>query len=288
MFQSFINRQKKYAKTKASDLKPEIPAGMYTKCPHCKNNLYMIDLIANLGVCMQCDGHLPVSPRGRLAKLMDPNTFEEFDKEMTTSNPLDFEEYEHKVEGYIKKTDENEAVVTGKGKINGFTTIVAVMDSRFMMGSMGSVVGEKITRAIEYATENSLPVIIFCASGGARMQEGIYSLMQMAKTSAALARHDEKGLLYISVLTHPTTGGVTASFAMLGDIILAEPNALVGFAGPRVIEQTINQKLPQGFQKAEFLLEHGMIDGIVNRKEMKQTLGRLLEFHSKEGEVCKR
>ncbi|MGL6174451.1 MAG: acetyl-CoA carboxylase, carboxyltransferase subunit beta [Cellulosilyticaceae bacterium] len=282
MFQSFINRQKKYAKTKASNSKAEIPQGMYTKCPHCKNNLYVIDLIANLGVCMQCNGHLAVSPRGRLQKLLDVGTFQEFDGTLKTANPLVFEDYEEKIESYVNKTDENEAVITGMGKIEGIDTVVAVMDSRFMMGSMGSVVGEKITRAVEYATKHSLPIIIFSASGGARMQEGIISLMQMAKTSAALARHDENGLLYISVLTHPTTGGVTASFAMLGDVILAEPNALVGFAGPRVIEQTIKQKLPQGFQRAEFLLEHGMIDGIIERKEMRQTLGRLLEFHGKE------
>lgn len=283
MFQTLINRQKKYAKTKTSNVKTEIPQGMYTKCPHCKNNLYVIDLIANHGVCMQCDGHLSISPKSRLIKLIDPNTFEEFDKNMTTVNPLEFEGYEQKVEEYSKKTDAQEAVITGKGKISGYQTVVVVMDSRFMMGSMGSVVGEKITRAIEYATGHNLPIIIFSASGGARMQEGILSLMQMAKTSAALARHDEKGLLYISVLTNPTTGGVTASFAMLGDIILAEPNALVGFAGPRVIEQTIKQKLPQGFQKAEFLLEHGMIDAIVNRKSMKVTLGNLLMLHDKEG-----
>ncbi|MEG2256465.1 MAG: acetyl-CoA carboxylase carboxyltransferase subunit beta, partial [Cetobacterium sp.] len=173
----------------------------------------MIDLIANHGVCMQCDGHLSISPKSRLIKLIDPNTFEEFDKNMTTVNPLEFEGYEQKVEEYSKKTDAQEAVITGKGKISGYQTVVVVMDSRFMMGSMGSVVGEKITRAIEYATGHNLPIIIFSASGGARMQEGILSLMQMAKTSAALARHDEKGLLYISVLTNPTTGGVTASFA---------------------------------------------------------------------------
>lgn len=283
MFQTLINRQKKYAKTKTSPVRSEIPEGMYTKCPYCKNNLYVIDLIANHGVCMQCNGHLSISPKSRLMKLIDPNTFEEFDEDMTTVNPLEFEDYEKKIEEYTKKTDGHEAVVTGKGCINGFQTVVAVMDSRFMMGSMGSVVGEKITRAIEYATEHNLPIIIFSASGGARMQEGILSLMQMAKTSAALARHDEKGLLYISVLTNPTTGGVTASFAMLGDIILAEPNALVGFAGPRVIEQTIGQKLPEGFQRAEFLLEHGMIDAIVERKSMKATLGNLLMFHDKEG-----
>ena len=283
MFQSLMNRQKKYAKTSSSPKKAEIPQGMYVKCPQCKNNLYVIDLIANVGVCMDCNGHLPISPYSRLAKLLDPNSFNEFDKDMKTLNPLCFEEYEEKILSYTKKTDQNEAAVTGVGTIGGIKTVVAVMDSRFMMGSMGSVVGEKITRAIEYATAQNLPIIIFSASGGARMQEGILSLMQMAKTSAALARHDEKGLLYISVLTHPTTGGVTASFAMLGDIILAEPNALVGFAGPRVIEQTIKQKLPQGFQRAEFLLEHGMIDAVVDRKEMRETLTTLLSFHTKGG-----
>ena len=227
MFQSLMNRQKKYDKTSSSPKKAEIPQGMYVKCPQCKNNLYVIDLIANVGVCMDCNGHLPISPYSRLAKLLDPNSFNEFDKDMKTLNPHCFEEYEEKMLSYTKKTDQNEAAVTGVGTIGGIKTVVAVMDSRFMMGSMGSVVGEKITRAIEYATAQNLPIIIFSASGGARMQEGILSLMQMAKTSAALARHDEKGLLYISVLTHPTTGGVTASFAMLGDIILAEPNAMI-------------------------------------------------------------
>lgn len=284
MLSALIGRQKKYAQTKTTQSKPEVPKGMYTKCPHCKKNIYVIDLIANIGVCTYCNGHLPISPSARISKLIDLDSFEEFDKEMKSANPLEFEGYEDKIETTMKKIEQNEAVITGKGRIGGIETVLAVMDSRFIMGSMGSVVGEKITRAIEYATAHELPIIIFSASGGARMQEGIISLMQMAKTSAALARHDEKGLLYISVLTNPTTGGVTASFAMLGDIIIAEPNALIGFAGPRVIEQTIRQKLPQGFQRSEFLLEHGMIDCIVERKDIRDSLYKLLKFHAKEGQ----
>lgn len=284
MLSALIGRQKKYAQTKTTQSKPEVPKGMYTKCPHCKKNIYVIDLIANIGVCTYCNGHLPISPSARISKLIDLDSFEEFDKEMKSANPLEFEGYEDKIETTMKKVEQNEAVITGKGRIGGIETVLAVMDSRFIMGSMGSVVGEKITRAIEYATAHELPIIIFSASGGARMQEGIISLMQMAKTSVALARHDEKGLLYISVLTNPTTGGVTASFAMLGDIIIAEPNALIGFAGPRVIEQTIRQKLPQGFQRSEFLLEHGMIDCIVERKDMRDSLYKLLKFHAKEGQ----
>ncbi len=282
MLDSFIKKKKKYTTMRATSQKADIPQGMFIKCPCCKKNIYVIDLLSSLSVCTHCDHHMPMSPKMRLSKIIDKGSFKEFDKNMKSLNPLHFQGYENKVKGYMAKTDENEAVITGEAAVDGIRTVIAIMDSRFMMGSMGSVVGEKITRAIEYATNNTLPIIIFTASGGARMQEGIYSLMQMAKTSAALARHDEKGLLYISVLTDPTTGGVTASFAMLGDLILAEPNALIGFAGPRVIEQTIKQKLPQGFQKAEFLLEHGMIDYIVHRKDMKNTLSTLLKLHVKE------
>ena len=279
MLNSLMGRRKKYTKAKDTSSRVEVPKGMYTKCPHCKKNIYIIDLIANIGVCTFCEGHLTISPNARIAKLVDPGTFKELDKELHTLNPLGFEGYEQKIEQYKKRTDENEAVITGVGSINENEVVLALMDSRFMMGSMGSVVGEKITRATEYATRHRLPLIIFTASGGARMQEGIFSLMQMAKTSAALAKHHEEGLLYISVLTNPTTGGVTASFAMLGDIILAEPGALIGFAGPRVIEQTIHQKLPQGFQRSEFLLEHGMVDAIVPRNELRNTLSKLLEMH---------
>lgn len=282
MLSALIGRQKKYARTKTTQAKPEVPKGMYTKCPQCKKNIYVIDLISNIGVCPSCSNHLPISPNGRISKLIDLETFEEFDKDMTSANPMDFEGYEDKIKTTMKKVEQKEAVITGKGMIKGIETVIAVMDPRFIMGSMGSVVGEKITRAIEYATDHKLPIIIFSASGGARMQEGIFSLMQMAKTSAALARHDDASLLFISVLTNPTTGGVTASFAMLGDIIISEPNALVGFAGPRVIEQTIKQKLPQGFQRAEFLLEHGMIDCIVERKNMREELYTLLKLHIKE------
>lgn len=285
MFQSLMNR-KKYGKvdnvqSEDSQKKVEIPAGMYAKCPHCKKSIYIKDLDDTIGVCTSCEGYFPISARMRINNIADKDSFIEFDKDLESKNPLNFKDYGLKLESYMVRTSEKEAVLTGMAKINNNDCIIAVMDSRFMMGSMGEVVGEKITRAIEYATENKLPVIIFCASGGARMQEGIFSLMQMAKTSAALAKHDDAGLLYISVLTHPTTGGVTASFAMLGDIILSEPQALIGFAGPRVIEQTIGQKLPNGFQKAEFLLEHGMIDKIVERKDFGKILGLLLKWHAK-------
>jgi acetyl-CoA carboxylase carboxyl transferase subunit beta len=211
---------------------------------------------------------------------MDRDTFEEFDANINTVNPLDFKGYESKIENMKNGTGLNEAVVTGKGKISGIEVVICVMDSFFMMGSMGSVVGEKITRAVEKATHLGLPLIIFTTSGGARMQEGIFSLMQMAKVSAALKKFSDRGLLYITVLTDPTTGGVTASFAMLGDIIISEPGALIGFAGKRVIEQTTKQKLPEGFQRAEFLLEHGFIDKIVPRRELKITLRDILFIHS--------
>lgn len=217
----------------------------------------------------------------RIEMIADENSFEEWDMDLQTENPLDYKGYEEKIEKLQEKTGLREAVVTGKATILGHPAVLAVCDGRFMMASMGEIVGEKITRAVERATRQELPVIIFACSGGARMQEGIVSLMQMAKTSAALKRHSDAGLLYISVLTDPTTGGVTASFAMLGDIILAEPKALIGFAGPRVIEQTIGQKLPKGFQRSEFLLEHGFIDQIVERPKMRETLGRILEFHGK-------
>ncbi|AOY77494.1 acetyl-CoA carboxylase, carboxyltransferase subunit beta [Clostridium formicaceticum] len=222
--------------------------------------------------------------RDRIKELADENTFIEYDAELKTTDPLNFPNYTEKVISAMSSTHENEVVITGEAKIQGEPCILCVMDPNFIMGSMGSVVGEKITRAIEKAIESKLPVIIFCASGGARMQEGILSLMQMAKTSAALARLSEEGLLYISVLTNPTTGGVTASFAMLGDIILAEPGALIGFAGPRVIEQTIRQKLPEGFQKSEFLQAKGFVDKIVDRKDMRNVLSKILKIHAVGGE----
>lgn len=275
--------KKKYALSSKDSKKVEVPEGIYVKCPKCKKNIYRPDLKKNLGICPQCGYYYPLSARGRLNLIVDKESFEEMDAKLISGNPLEFDGYDEKLQKYMEKTQQNEAVITGKAKIEGQETIIAIMDSGFMMGSMGSVVGEKVTRAIERATNEQLPLIIFTASGGARMQEGIYSLMQMAKTSAALARHDAKGLLYISVLTDPTTGGVTASFATLGDIILAEPGALIGFAGPRVIEQTIKQKLPEGFQSAEFLLEKGQIDAIVNREDLRNTLSKLLKYHQKEG-----
>jgi acetyl-CoA carboxylase carboxyl transferase beta subunit len=259
--------------------KPSIPDGMWDKCEKCGEIIYIKDLEDNLRICPRCDTHLRVSASDRINQIIDDGTFNEYDKNLRSANPLDFLDYEKKISAIQEQTDMLEAVITGKGKINDIETVVAVMDSRFMMGSMGSAVGEKITRAVEKATKSRLPIIIFTASGGARMQEGIYSLMQMAKVSAAIARHNYSGLLYITVLTDPTTGGVTASFAMLGDIILAEPGALIGFAGKRVIEQTIKQKLPAEFQRSEFLLDHGFVDLIVSRHKLKKILGQVLLMH---------
>jgi len=260
--------------------RPNIPSGMWVKCETCGKILYNKDLESSIMTCDNCKTHFRIGSRERINYTIDDGTFIEYDTNMISDNPIDFEGYEDKLQVLRDKTLLNDAVITGEGKINGQDTVVAVMDSNFMMGSMGSVVGEKITRAIEKATEVKKPIIIFTASGGARMQEGIFSLMQMAKTSAAIARHNEKGCLYVTVLTDPTTGGVTASFAMLGDIILAEPNALIGFAGQRVIEQTIKQKLPEGFQRAEFLLDKGFVDKIVDRKDMKDTLTEILKDHA--------
>lgn len=257
----------------------EMLIGKWVKCDSCKEILYKEDVHKNYSVCPNCGKHFRISARRRLEQIVDENTFEEMDSDLQTTDPLQFEGYTKKIALLQEKTKINEAVKTGIGKINGEQAVIAIMDGNFLMGSMGCVVGEKITRAIETAIEKKLPLIMFCVSGGARMQEGIISLMQMAKTSSALAKLDDAGLLYISVLTDPTTGGVTASFAMLGDIILAEPDALIGFAGPRVIEQTLKQKLPEGFQRSEFLLEHGFIDKIVTRKDMKDTLSQILKLH---------
>lgn len=257
----------------------EMLIGKWVKCDSCKEILYKEDVHKNYSVCPNCGKHFRISARRRLEQIVDENTFEEMDSDLQTTDPLQFEGYTKKIALLQEKTKINEAVKTGIGKINGEKAVIAIMDGNFLMGSMGCVVGEKITRAIETAIEKRLPLIMFCVSGGARMQEGIISLMQMAKTSSALAKLDDASLLYISVLTDPTTGGVTASFAMLGDIILAEPDALIGFAGPRVIEQTLKQKLPEGFQRSEFLLEHGFIDKIVTRKDMKDTLSQILKLH---------
>ena len=260
--------------------RPEVPAGLLRKCNKCGAAIIAEDVKKEYYICPKCHGYFRIHAYRRIEILADEGSFEEWDKEMEFVNPLDFRGYEEKVARLKEQTNLDEAVVTGKVMINGNPAVVGVCDGRFMMASMGHIVGEKITRAVERATEEKLPVIIFTCSGGARMQEGIVSLMQMAKTSAALKRHSNAGQLYISVLTDPTTGGVTASFAMLGDIILAEPRALVGFAGPRVIEQTIGQKLPKGFQRSEFLLDHGFVDRIVEREEMKDVLTQILEMHS--------
>ena len=261
--------------------RPEVPEGLLRKCNKCGAAIIAEEVKRDGYICPKCGGYFRVHAYRRIQMVADPDTFEEWDHDLTGGNPMHYRGYEEKVHALQEKTGLQEAVVTGKCRINGKETVLAVCDGRFMMSSMGWAVGEKITRAVENATEKRLPVIIFACSGGARMQEGITSLMQMAKTSAALRRHSDAGLLYVSVLTEPTTGGVTASFAMLGDVILAEPGALIGFAGPRVIEQTIHQKLPKGFQRAEFLLAHGFIDDIVKRENLKETLGKILTFHEK-------
>lgn len=259
--------------------RPEVPEGLLRKCNKCGAAIIAEDVKQGNYICPKCGGYFRIHAYRRIQMVIDEGTFEEWDHDLTGGNPVNYKGYPEKVQALQEKTGLKEAVVTGRGKINGRETVIAVCDGRFLMASMGWAVGEKITRAVERATEEKLPVIIFACSGGARMQEGITSLMQMAKTSAALERHSKAGLLYVSVLTEPTTGGVTASFAMLGDIILAEPGALIGFAGPRVIEQTIRQKLPKGFQRAEFLVEHGFVDDIVRRENLKETLGKILEMH---------
>ena len=262
--------------------RPEVPEGLLRKCNKCGGAIITEDVKNGYYICPKCGGYFRVHAYHRVEMIADEGTFEEWDQGLTTRNPLNYKGYEEKLEGLKEKTGLEEAVVTGKICINGTETAVGVCDGRFLMASMGEVVGEKIARMVERATQEKLPVILFACSGGARMQEGIVSLMQMAKTSAALKRHSDAGLLYISVLTDPTTGGVTASFAMLGDVILAEPKALIGFAGPRVIEQTIGQKLPKGFQRSEFLLEHGFIDAIVERPQLKETLSQILKLHERE------
>jgi acetyl-CoA carboxylase carboxyl transferase subunit beta len=264
--------------------KPEAPEGILKKCNKCGAAILTDEVINGKYICPKCHGYFRIPAYKRIELVTDAGSFEEWDAKIDEGerpeNPLNFRGYTEKVEALREKTGLDEAVVTGKATICGYPVVIGVCDGRFMMASMGHAVGEKITRAVERATEERLPVVLFTCSGGARMQEGIISLMQMAKTSAALKRHSDAGFLYIPVLTDPTTGGVTASFAMLGDIILAEPGALIGFAGPRVIEQTIGQKLPEGFQRAEFLLEHGFVDRIVTRDEMKEVLGQILKMHT--------
>lgn len=263
----------------ASQAKPEVPEGLVRRCNKCGKAIFSDEVKANYYICPKCEGYFRMPALRRINMLAEPDSFEEWDVGMDTKNPLEYKGYEEKLTALREKTGLDEAITIGKAQIGTHEVVLGVMDGRFLMASMGEVVGEKIARAVERATEEKLPVVLFTCSGGARMQEGITSLMQMAKTSAALKRHSEAGQLYISVLTDPTTGGVTASFAMLGDIILAEPKALIGFAGPRVIEQTIGQKLPKGFQRSEFLLEHGFVDAIVERGEMKKKLVQILDLH---------
>jgi acetyl-CoA carboxylase carboxyl transferase subunit beta len=275
----FSKNKKTYATIPVPSATDDVPVGIMTKCPNCKKIMFTREIEQNMKICLHCDYHFPMNAQERLSSILDENSFAEMDKELVTVNPLGFPEYVEKVEKDRRKMKMNEAVVTGTGKIEEKPVVIAVMDSFFRMGSMGSVVGEKITRAIEKADELHLPFIIFTASGGARMQEGVLSLMQMAKTSAALKRFSDHGGLIITVMTHPTTGGVSASFASLGDFNLAEPGALIGFAGKRVIEQTIHEELPEDFQTAEFQLKHGQLDAVIHRKEMRKKISLILELH---------
>ncbi|MDH7578099.1 MAG: acetyl-CoA carboxylase, carboxyltransferase subunit beta [Bacillota bacterium] len=278
MFKDLFRKQQKYITVKA-DLVPREKEVLWLKCPQCAELLYVRELEKNLKVCRKCAYHFRLTAPERLALILDEGSFQEFDGDLMPVDPLGFPHYPEKLSCAQRETGLREAILTGAGTIEGWPVHVGVLDPYFMMGSMGSIVGEKIVRLVERALENRLPVLLFSASGGARMQEGIFSLMQMAKTSAAFAKLSAAGLLYISVLTDPTTGGVTASFASLGDIIIAEPGALVGFAGRRVTEQTIREKLPPGFQTAEFCFSHGLLDLVVPRPEMKKTLAQILSLH---------
>lgn len=288
MLRDLFHKKRKYATLSSQDVaarRENIPEGIMTKCKNCSEVLISKELEKNLKTCPKCSYHFQMHAHERLAMTLDNGEFIEYDAGLTSVDPLSFPDYLSKLEVTQTGTGLREAIVTGEGKIGGNPVVIGVLDARFFMGSMGSVVGEKITRAIEKAIERRFPVILFSASGGARMQESVFSLMQMAKTSAALHRLHLAGLPYISVFTHPTFGGVSASFASLGDINIAEPGALIGFAGRRVIEQTIRQKLPDDFQTAEFLLKHGMLDMVVPRKEMRSTLAKILEMHPVRGQV---
>ncbi|VTS21610.1 acetyl-CoA carboxylase, carboxyltransferase subunit beta [Streptococcus pseudoporcinus] len=265
-------------KSAVSQLVPEVPDELFAKCPACKHSIYQKDL-GPAKICPECSYNFRISAQERLALTIDEGSFQELFTDVETEDPLDFPQYKEKLTKARENTGLHEAVLTGLAKVKGFKIALAIMDSHFIMASMGTVVGEKLTRLFEYATKENLPLVVFTASGGARMQEGIMSLMQMAKVSAAVKRHSKAGLFYLTILTDPTTGGVTASFAMLGDIILAEPQSLVGFAGRRVIETTVRENLPEDFQKAEFLLEHGFVDAIIKRTELRDTIAYLVGFH---------
>jgi acetyl-CoA carboxylase carboxyl transferase subunit beta len=278
-------KKKKYATIPSEASKQDVPEGIMTKCPKCKKITLTKELVKNMKVCPHCGYHYGMNSGERIECFLDEGSFVEINKNMVSQNPLNFPDYLEKLEKDQVKTNLHEAVVTGIGTVNGFSVVVAIMDSTFRMGSMGSVVGEKITRAIEKADELSVPFIIFTASGGARMQEGVLSLMQMAKTSVALKRFSDHGGLIISIMTHPTTGGVSASFASLGDYNFAEPGALIGFAGRRIIEQTIREDLPEDFQTAEFLLKHGQLDAVISRLDLKSKIGTILDIHQPGGEL---
>lgn len=278
---TFMKPKNELENSDASDVKkPFVPDEMWEKCPECGTLLLTTDIEENLRVCSKCNHHFRLNARERIKMTADKDTFVEMDADFESVNIIDFPDYDEKLKKNKEKSGEKESVICGTCKINGIDIVIVSMNSEFMMGSMGTVTGDKITRAFEYATEHKLPIIVFTVSGGARMQEGILSLMQMAKTSGAVKMHSDAGLLYITVLTDPTSGGVTASFAMEGDIILAEPKALIAFAGPRVIEQTIRQKLPKDFQTAEFVLQKGFVDKVVDRRHLKETLTHLLRIHN--------
>ena len=273
--------KRKYTTVKVK--KKDMPNGLWIKCPSCNEIIFKQELENALNVCPKCDHHFQLSRKDRFSLLIEPDSFEEWDNDLVSADPLGFTgtaSYEDKLESNRTKTGYTDAITTGKAKMAEHAVGVGIMDFKFLGASMGSVVGEKVKRLFERSTEQNMPVIISCASGGARMYEGMFSLMQMAKTSGAIARHSKKGLPYIALLTHPTTAGVMASFATLGDVIVAEPGALIGFAGPRVIKETTQQNLPEGFQRSEFLLKHGLLDMVVERKELKNTLVRLLDFMS--------
>jgi acetyl-CoA carboxylase carboxyl transferase subunit beta len=278
-------KKRKYATIPSEAAKHDVPEGIMSKCPNCRKILYTKELQKNLKVCMHCGYHHSMNAYERVESFIDEGTFKEFDRHLQSENPLNFPDYLEKLKKDQQKTKMNEAVLTGSGNVNDIPIILAIMDSTFRMGSMGSVVGEKITRAIEEADKQGVPFVIFTASGGARMQEAVLSLLQMAKTSAALKKFSDNGGLALSIMTHPTTGGVSASFASLGDYNFAEPGALIGFAGRRIIEQTVREELPEDFQTAEYLLKHGQLDAIIDRLELKDTITNVLEIHKQAGEI---